>query len=125
MPQHMGGLSLGMTRAAMRASVLARGGVVTAEDDQGLRVSVDGEDIAARFAPGGDTPSQIAALRKEDSMETFLAMVLRFGTPLRTYPYPERHWEGRDGVWAVYRPGRPDTDDRQEIRLMSGPPENV
>ncbi|MBI5162577.1 MAG: hypothetical protein HY985_01595 [Magnetospirillum sp.] len=121
----LGGMSLDMPRAALKGSVLARGGTITAEDDAHLHLTVNNDRFIVHFPPNGDRPDEIAALlppRKGQSLDTFFEVVLRFGTPDPYYPYPDHHWEGWDDVWVVYHPGGIDSGEPQELRLMDHEP---
>jgi hypothetical protein len=120
-----GGFSLTTTRAEIQASVLARGGTVTAETQDRLRIRVNGDDLIAYFPPNGDRPKRIVTLlppRQGDSLDTYFSLVLRFGTIWSAGN--NLRWQGRDNVWVLYKPGRWNSDDPQEIHLIDGLPED-
>lgn len=123
----LGGMNLAMTRAQIEAHILASGGTVTA-DGQRLAIQVKDESFFAYFTPNAEHPSRIVALlppRMGDSKDAYFSLVQRYGTIYPANQTPNPRWEGRDGVWFVYKPGRPNTDDRQEIHLIDGKPDEA
>lgn len=123
----LGGMNLALTRAQIEAHVWASGGTVTA-DGQRLAIRMKGESFFVDFSPNAEHPSRIVALlppRVGDSKDTYFSLVQQYGTISPSSQTPNPRWEGRDGVWLVYKPGRRNTNDRQEIHLIDGRPDKA